>query len=161
MNNELYGSNGMTRNVLKPLQTYAIIEKDLEKKRREDNGNYGTRRTSHLRGSSAHSKGFGVYYQSKAKVWGVGRDENRRAVENYKDCLKRLHQSAYPARKATRQKIKPASDWPVTIKDLATFRSSALLWKVKANDPWYIRATFSIASAQIEVKVTQEWVRDK
>lgn len=132
----------ITLNVLTTINEYDI----LNKRKESDNDRDG--RTAYNRRRSPHSQVHRVLHQSKMQKRRVESDEDRWTLEDQTRRSTRLHRQAVTNR---RQKIKPAY-WLATTKNLATFRSSALLWKVKANDPWYIRATFSIRTLIYKVK---------
>jgi hypothetical protein len=149
MNTRISEYTGITRNVLISLQPSGMIEKDLERKRGEDNYDHDGRRAAYLRGSSAYSQSIRIYDQGKIEDGRIGGNENRWTVAYHQDSPQRLHQ---PPQEAKRQKIKPVEDWLRTVNNLAAAGLMVDAWKTFTTAP---RITLPISSIDTYGKFCQ------
>lgn len=130
---------GMMRNVLKSTMPSGIIGLDREKE-----GSYGhDGRNAYNRRYSPYPPNIRIHCQGTMQEWGTQVQKSWQELESQTGGLESLYRQATGTR---RQKIKPATCWQTTIENLVAFRSSALLWKVKANDPQNSLPVFSIHS---------------
>ncbi len=87
--------------------------------------------------------------------------QSRRLMDREQERLRQLVSRTEQLRQTQGQiKIATYQWWQTTIENLVAFRSSALLWKVKANDPWNSLPFFMIHSCLTKSKtvLSESWV---
>lgn len=146
-NNELIGLKSNTRNVLKCSRWCCKILSYQEKE-----STYASDgRNADNRGYSSHSSYIGIHCQRTMQEWRTEVQKSWQELPSQTGGLESLHRQS--ARTRTRQKIKPARGWPVTIEQFTAVSLPLIEPRKLARDkPWKSLLTFSIALVLKKVK---------
>src|SRR6266705_1321112 len=147
----LLGVGMYCRHLLRSSTLYAILFPVHRKETKSGCLYARSRRILYTRRDSGYPQNNGGLCYQTSQTQQNAWIQSRRFLEDQQNGVPRVHGQPQE-HQARRQKIKPAVGWPPTIENLVAFRSSALLWKVKANDPWISLPTFSIVLALKKVK---------
>lgn len=151
-NNEYTGTDqktGQTRSMR------CIIATD-NKKRRAGHDFYDRKQVTHHRRSSGYSQSINKDSKTAYHLWRIGGAFSRYSLQSEPRSLEQIPCQDQDQGTGTRQKIKPASGWPPTIKHLAAVRSPQKVLANERDDPRYSPATFMIHSPPIKIKAVHK-----